>query len=345
MEWQGRRGRRWVALIAAAVLAVMALGVAACGGDDSSSGGSTGGNSASAGGPEKTTLKVGILKIADVYPLWVAQQQGYFKQAGFKNVQVVEMAGGAAIQPAIQSGQLDLGWSNVVSVVLAHARKFDFQFFDGGTYIGPGAERNQVILVKKNSPIHSVKQLAGKRYGVNTLGNIAELSARAYMRENGVDDKKVKLVELGTPLTVPPLVQGRVDAVSANEPAVTIGLATGKVRILAENPYSVFGRNVFLAGWMSTKKFIDDNPRTIQAFTQAIHKAVAWAKQHKEETNRLISQNTGIAPNVADKQVPSITKNTITPGDIQPWIEAAKKYGLMDTTFGPGEVLWQGQAG
>jgi NitT/TauT family transport system substrate-binding protein len=326
----------------AAVLVALALALAACGGDDDDSASS--GNESSGTGPEKTTLKVGILKIADVYPLWVAQQEGFLKEAGFTNVQIVEMAGGAAIQPAIQSGQLDLGWSNVVSVVIGQPRHFDFKFFAGGTWIGPGAERNQVILVKKDSPIQNVKQLEGKRYGVNTLGNIAEVSVRAYLDQQGVDVDKVKLVELGTPLTVPPLAQGRVDAVSANEPAVTIGLNTGGVRMLAENPYSALGKEVFLAGWMSNAKFLEENPRTVQAFSQAIDKAVKRSEdeQNKEAFNQLLAQRTGLPPNVVDKMVMSITKDRVTAADIEPWIEATKKYGLIDDTFPPEDVLWQG---
>jgi NitT/TauT family transport system substrate-binding protein len=338
-----RGGRRLTGAVVTALLAVVVLALPACGGNDSSSSGSSGGGGGTGSGPEKTSLKVGVLKISDVYPLWVAQKEGFFKDVGIDNVQATEMAGGAAIQPAIQSGQLDLGWSNVVSVVISKPQGFSFKFFAGGTWIGPGAERNQVILVKKNSPITTAKQLEGKRYGVNTLGNIAEVSARSWLDHNGVDPKKVNIVELGTPITVPPLVQGRVDAVSANEPAVTIGLQTGKVRILAENPYSGLGKEVFLAGWIANDKFLNQNPKTAKAFSEAISKAVAWSRdpQNKEQFKQLLAQNTGLAPDVVDKQVMSITKDKVTPADIQPWIDATKKYGLLKETFPPEDVLWQ----
>ena len=62
------------------------------------------------------------------------------------------------------------------------------------------------------------------------------------------------MVELGTPLTVPPLVQGRVAASStANEPAITTALAiVATSAILADVPVSLyFGQEPFLAGWMS----------------------------------------------------------------------------------------------
>ena len=107
------------------MLATLVLAVAACGDD----GGGSSDSAASAaredvaeGRPDQDRRRL---------PFWVAEKQGYFKEAGFDSVQGTEMAGGAAIQHAVQSGQLDLGWSNNVSVILAHAQKFDFKFFGG----------------------------------------------------------------------------------------------------------------------------------------------------------------------------------------------------------------------
>src|SRR3954447_9023835 len=68
-----RRRRRARGLIAPA-LAVVALLVAACGGG----GGGGGGGSSSSSGP--TTLKVGVIPIADVAPLYIGIKQGFFKQ-------------------------------------------------------------------------------------------------------------------------------------------------------------------------------------------------------------------------------------------------------------------------
>jgi NitT/TauT family transport system substrate-binding protein len=333
-----RAGRRPASV--ATLLAVFALAFAACGGDDDA--GSSGGSSGS--GPEKTTLKVGLIKIGDVLPFWVAEKQGFFKEAGFDSVTGTEMAGGAVIQPAVQSGQLDLGWSNNVSVILAHAQNFDFKFFAGGVFLTPETLINQSILVKKDSPIESAQDLVGKTIGMNTLGNLNELAAKAWLDREGVDPSKVKMVELGTPLTVPPLVQGRVDASTANEPAITIALAKGDVRVLADDPFAVFGEQPFLAGWMSTGKWLDENPRTAQAFGDAMQKSIDWIKANPDDANALLTEKTGIPAAVVGKMVKSTDKPEITPEDLQPYIDGAKKYGLMDETFDASELIWKAPA-
>jgi NitT/TauT family transport system substrate-binding protein len=337
MQHAGSHDRRGALRAAFALILVLAVaGLAACGGDDDS-----GGATASAGknGLESSSLKVGILKIGDVLPYWAAAEKGLFEKQGL-SVKTVEMAGGAAIQPAVQSGQLDLGWSNVVSVVLAKSKGFDFRFFAGGVFLGPGHYQNQVVLVKKDSPITNPSQLVGKTVGFNLLGGINELAVRATLQREGIDPGKVKMVELGTPQVVPPLVQGRVDAVAANEPQITIGRQDDSVRVLMPDPFKTLSNEPFLAGFMSTSKWLDAHPKTAAAFSRAIAEATRWVEQNADEANELLSKHTGIPAAVVNKMTPSIPKPTVAAKDIQPWIDGAKQFGLTDKSFPPADVLW-----
>jgi NitT/TauT family transport system substrate-binding protein len=319
------------ALVAALALLVPTL--AACGGSDEESSGE--------GGLEKTSLRVGILTIGDLIPFWAARERGFFKEEGLQ-VEEVEMAGGAAIQPAVVSGDLDLGWSNVVSVVLAKAEDLEFEFFGGGAFLGPGHYENQAIMVEKGSPISEPEQLAGKTIGVNTLNNINHLSIQAYLDRNGVDPSSVDFLELGTPNTIEALAGGRVDAVAANEPFVTIGLETGSAETLVSNPFSPFGMEPFLAAFMSTPQWLEENPRTAAAFSRAVDKGMDWVEQNPEDANRLLIEITGIEPAVAREMTPSLLKPRITESDIEPWIGAAEEYGMTDTSFPASDVLWEG---
>jgi NitT/TauT family transport system substrate-binding protein len=338
-----RRGGRTTVGLVAVLLAAVMLVLAACGGDDGDSSSSSSSSSSGGGGtgPETKDLKIGLLKIGDVLPFWVAEKQGFFKDVGFTSVKGTEMAGGAAIQPAVQSGQLDLGWSNNVSVILAHTQKFDFKFFGGGVFLTPDSYGNQSILVKDSSPIKGAKDLEGKTVGVNTLGNLNELEVKSWLDGEGVDPSKVKIVELGTPLTVPPLVQGRVAAVTANEPAITIAKAKGGVRVIADKPFAAFGEEPFLAGWMSTGKWLDAHPRTAKAFNDAMQKSVDWIKANPDEANAVLTEKTGIPAAVVGKMVKSTDKPTIAPADLEPYIDAAKKYGLTKETFPADELIWK----
>jgi NitT/TauT family transport system substrate-binding protein len=323
-----------VALALVVALALLISTLAACGDSDEPSG--EGG-----GGLEKTSLRVGILTIGDLIPFWAARERGFFREEGLE-VEEVEMAGGAAIQPAVVSGDLDLGWSNVVSVVLAKAEDLEFEFFGAGAFLGPGHYENQAIMVEKGSPITEPEQLADKTIGVNTLNNINHLSIQAYLDRQGVDPSSVEFLELGTPNTIEALTGGRVDAVAANEPFVTIGLQTGLAETLVSNPFSPFGREPFLAAFMSTPQWLEENPRTAAAFSRAVDKGMDWVEQNPEEANRLLIEITGIEPTVAREMTPSLLKPQITEADIEPWIDAAEEFGMTDTSFPASDVLWQG---
>jgi NitT/TauT family transport system substrate-binding protein len=319
------------ALVAA--LAVVALAAAGCGDDEQSGGGD--------GGLEKTSLKVGILTIGDLVPFWAAQEQGYFADEGLK-ITEQEAAGGAAIQPAVKSGDLDLGWSNITSVVLAKAQNLDFQFLGGGAFLGPGHYKNQAILVQKGSPIKEPSDLEGKTIGVNTLNNINHLSARAYLAEKGVDPDSVEFLELGNPNTVEGLEAGRVDAVTANEPFVTIGLQTGVAEALVYNPFEAFGREPFLAGFVSTPEWLEENPQTAAAFTRAVDKGIDWVNENPKGAEKVLVDHTEIEPELAGRIVPSLPKQQISESDIEPWIAAAKEQGMTEETFPASELLQEG---
>lgn len=319
------------ALVAA--LAVVALAATGCGGDDEPAGGD--------GGLEKTSLKVGILTIGDLVPFWAAQEQGYFKDEGL-TVEEQEAAGGAAIQPAVKSGDLDLGWSNIVSVVLAKSQNLDFQFFGGGAFLGPGHYKNQAVMAQKGSEITDPSQLEGKTIGVNTLNNINHLSMLAYLDEIGVDPKSVKFLELGNPNTIEGLEAGRVDAVTANEPFVTISLQTGVAEALVYNPYEAFGEEPFLAGFVSTPEWLEENPKTAAAFTRAVDKGIEWANENPKGAERVLVDHTEIKPDLAGKIVPSLAKRQISESDIEPWIAAAREHGMTEQTFPASELLQEG---
>jgi hypothetical protein len=58
----------------------------------------------------------------------------------------------------------------------------------------------------------------------------------------------------------------------------------------------------------------------------------------------VLTEKTGIPAAVVGKMVKSVDKPEITPEDLQPYIDASKKYGLMDGTFPASELVWKAPA-
>lgn len=78
-----------------------------------------------------TNIKVGTIPIDATAQVFYAKEQGYFEEEGL-NVEIQTITNGAAIVSAVQSGALQVGCSNVVSIATAIERGLSFDFVAPG---------------------------------------------------------------------------------------------------------------------------------------------------------------------------------------------------------------------
>src|SRR5262245_53021286 len=166
--------------------------------------------------------KLGYMKIVDNAAMFVAMEKGFFKTEGLE-LETVPMAGGAVIVQGVTSGDLQIGWTNVISLYQAHVEGFDFKLIAGGAtnVKGKGEGESHAIQVLKTSPIKSAKDLEGKTVAVNTLSNIVQLMAMAWVDKNGGSSSKVKFVEVTFLQMEAARVGGKIDDISILGPFET----------------------------------------------------------------------------------------------------------------------------
>src|SRR5256885_13549232 len=97
----------------ATVLFATTLLATACGGGSNTSA------PAAPGQPDKVT--VGVIPILDVAPIYLGKQKGFFTKRNI-DLTLEQAQGGAAIVPAVVSGQYQFGFSNVISLLVAQSR-------------------------------------------------------------------------------------------------------------------------------------------------------------------------------------------------------------------------------
>src|ERR687894_1577470 len=176
---------------------LVALGIAAalvaggCGDDEEAGGGG--------GQAEQTTLRVGVIPIADVAPLYLGVKQGFFEDQSLKiEPQLAE--GGAAITPAVLSGDFQIGFSNTVSLLIAASKDLPVTIISQGVLGGKTEEEAWAdLLVLKDGPIKEPKDLEGRTIAVNTLKNICEVTIKASLEEEGVAVDKLEFTEVPFP--------------------------------------------------------------------------------------------------------------------------------------------------
>ncbi|WP_329118322.1 ABC transporter substrate-binding protein [Streptomyces sp. NBC_01465] len=305
-------------------LAVGALLVAAsaCG---SSGGSGSSGKSPTSANP--TTVKVGIIPILDVAPLYLGEEKGFFKRNGLK-LSLTPAQGGAAIVPGVVSGQFQFGFSNVTSLMVAQTNGVPVKAVANGVASTgePGADFGG-LTVKKGSAIKSAKDLAGKTVAVNTLKNINDTAVREAVRKAGGDSSKVKFVELAFDQMPAALAKGQIDAAMAVEPALTTIKSQGGTEIAW--PFVDVAEGLTIAMYFTSTQYAQANPAVAKAFQKAVAESLAYANTHPDEVRKVLTTYTKIPANLLSE----LTLPHWPAEANRPAIEVLEKLGEQDGLF------------
>jgi NitT/TauT family transport system substrate-binding protein len=302
------------------VLAALLLVVAGCGGDDDDGGG--GGQA----GP--TTLRVGVIPIADVAPLYLGMKQGFFEERQLKiEPQLAE--GGAAITPAVVSGDFQIGFSNTVSLLIAASKDLPVEIITQGVLGGKSEDEAWAnLLVLKNGPVSQPQDLEGKTIAVNTLNNICEVTIKASLGDMGVDVDTLKFTEVPFPDMNAALEAGRVDGACVVEPFVTQGTA-GKARGI--DPFYVnTAPDLTVATYFTSSQYAEENPEVIDRFQEAMNESLDYAQSHPDEVRQVLGDYTEIPPEVAQQITLPQWRSDLTIDTIERLSELSQQYGLIE---------------
>ena len=319
-----RRRRSAFALLVALVVA--ALAVAACGGDDDESGG--GGGGSSSGQAKPATLNVGVIPIADVAPLYLGIKKGFFKEQNLTvNPKLAE--GGAAITPAVLSGDFQIGFSNNISLLIASSKGLPVQVISQGVLAGTDKKDAWAdLLVLKNSSIKTGKDLEGKTIAVNTLKNICEVTIKASLEKQGVDVNTLKFIEVPFPDMNAALDAKRVDGACVVEPFVSQGKA-GNARGI--DPFYVnTAPDLSVATYFTSRQYAEKNKDVVDRFVAAINKSLDYAQAHPDETRAVLTTYTPIPKEAAQAIKLPVWRSELNQDTIKLLSTLSKKYGLIE---------------
>jgi NitT/TauT family transport system substrate-binding protein len=214
--------------------AVAALALTGCG-QGSPSG--TAGSSASGDG-SLTKVSVGVLSIAPSAAVQYGVDKGYFKKQGF-DVEFQTGQGGAAMLPAVSAGSMDFAVGNPLSVLVAVDKGLDMRIVSGFSNSIATGDDITGVLVKKDSPVSSWKDLVGKTVSVNAVKTQGDLTVMEAVAKEGGDPKGVKFSEVPFPDAQAQLDRGNIDAAWVPEPFLTKMASDPNYRLLGYNYQSV----------------------------------------------------------------------------------------------------------
>ncbi|MFW3169639.1 ABC transporter substrate-binding protein [Geodermatophilus sp. CPCC 206100] len=320
--------RSLVTLVVAGTTLVAGCGVA--GSTDTSAG-------AAATSAEVTAVRLGVIPLVDVAPVYLAQQQGIFTEHGLE-VEAFLAQGGAAIVPAVVNGEAQFGFSNVTSLLQAEARGVPLGLVAPGA--GPTGDVQAdyaYIEVLDGGPVQTAADLAGRRVAINSINNISDTVVRESVRLAGGDPATIDFVEIPFPDMAAAVSTGQVDAAFLVEPFTSVGLAQGLRAVSA--PYSEVHPDLTVAGYFTSDQYAAENPDVVRRFADAMRAAHAYAQANPDAVREVLGEYTSIPPAVAAQLTLPDFQPAINRDSVARLLELGEQDGIIEGDVRVEDVL------
>jgi NitT/TauT family transport system substrate-binding protein len=126
-------------------------------------------------------------------PYGVAIEKGFFKKAGVDITGVISGEGGGSSVRATIASELGYGETSPAGIIAAITEGQGIKIVD----IGSRSMASNVIIVMPNSPIKSMKDLKGKKFGISNPKSLGEMTAVLAAEDAGIDPNDIQRVALG----------------------------------------------------------------------------------------------------------------------------------------------------
>ena len=281
-----------------------------------------------------TVIHVVTVPIDAGAEVYYAKENGFFSQAGL-DVEITTAANGGAAAAAVAGNAVDIGYADTVSVSSGFGHGVPFVFVAPAALHVPSAPYT-LLVVPKDSPIHSAKDLDGKVVAGSGLGTISGFAPRAWIEQNGGDVSTVKFVELAFPAMQAALDAGRIDAAAITEPFLTAALKTDRA---IGSPYDAVSKDLLVSAYFTTSGWAKDHADALGRFIAAIHQAAVWANGNHAKSAAILLQYAKIDPALAAQMTRVRYGETLQARQIQPAIDIAAKYGNF-TSFPASQIMY-----
>lgn len=279
--------------------------------------------SASHGQPARLIdVKLAVLPIAPQAPVYLAQQLGFFAEEGLR-VEARVFQGGPEVTAAVISGDVDFGYANTVSPMIAYAQGAPVRLVAPSDIAGGPIV--DAVLAKSDGSLANAKDLMGKRVAVNALKGILELLVRAAVDQNGGDSSKVIFLEAPFPQMGALLAAGQVDAVVNVEPFIT-QMVGGGAKIIID-PLTVIAGGPIGIWFSSVQKA--NNKDLLDRFRRAIAKANVYATEHPDEVRKIVPTFTRISPDTVAKMALPVWTGALEIAPLQRQADLLAKYNFI----------------
>ena len=286
--------------------------------------------------PAMVTLHLSASPDDDVAPILYAQKSGMFARVGL-TVVLDKSTSGAAAAAAVLAGSYDIAKSSLVNLMSAHVKGIPFTLIAPSGMYDNSAPFAQ-LLVLADSPVRTAKDLNGKLFSVPALHDIGQVADSAWVDAHGGDSKTLHFVEFPMSASSAALEQKRIDATTIVGPAMDAAMGTGKFRALGPS-FGAIAPHFLFSGWFTTKAWASEHPDVVRKFARVWADAAVYANGHHDEMEQLLAPFLLIPIETLHKMTHGVYGTMLNAGDMQPVIDVAAKYQMIEKAFPAQELI------
>lgn len=271
-----------------------------------------------------TTVRIGV-PTKTYWPTIVAEtaiRQKLFEKEGIKAELTIYRSGAEGFE-ALAAGAADVILNSSSSVAAGLRKGVNVRCVanGGNGYYG------WYLMVKTDSPIKDVKELAGKKVGITSAGSGSDICARWTLAHHKLDFTRVPLGGGGL---VPNLLTGNIDATVLYSP-LTFKVMDEKLA----RPLIDFGAAIPAhsnSAWIASDKIIKEQPAVVQKTVNALYGGVGFlvSDANRDAAVKLIAEIDEIPDAIAAQELDGNIKNLSRTGEIRlEWMERALDMGRL----------------
>ncbi|WP_180067009.1 sulfonate ABC transporter substrate-binding protein [Acinetobacter sp. YH12129] len=252
---------------------------------------------------ENVTLNIGFQKYG---LLPILKERGTLETALKSqgvNIKWVEFPAGPQLLEGLNVGSVSFGEVGEAPPIFAQAAQTDLVYIANQ----PAVPKAEALIVQKDSAIHSIQDLKGKRVVLNKGSNVHYLLLK-LLEANQLKFSDINVVYLPPADARAAFEKGAVDAWVIWDPFLSAAEHQLNARTIANGENLVKNYQFYLAD----RKFAQENPKVLQAVVNELNLTTQWVSKNQDEAAKLLEGKTGLGLDVLKTSI-SRLGNQVTP--------------------------------
>lgn len=282
-------------------------------------------NQATSGNAKQEATEFNYPKNPGFDLVYIAEDLGYWESAGVKPKYVGAVAAGQVI-PSVATGAIDLGTRHVPLSMVAIAGGADIKIIMAANESSQEYPHMK-YFARADSGIKDIKDLVGKKIGINSFGACSEFVTKKYLRDNGLEDK-VRFLVVENNLLEQSVKQGLIDVAIIHPPDSGRAEASPELKKLWSDWDIDHGASGMMA-YSASGKFLRANPETTKKIVAVLAKTANWVRENPLEARKLVAKELNMDLTLVEGY--NYYKDTVIKDEpVQYWVDRLEAEGQLE---------------